>query len=613
MPKWNPLFVLLSALWLVGCTAAAASPQQAESPTATIPPVRATATVPPPATPTPIPTATSTLSPTETPPPTATPTQTPILVLEVTPATFTPDGSWTTRLNHIFQFQFAAPAAWQPVHATRYGSTREKPELTFAAWEYPQLTDVRALCETLPGSNDTFAGVAHIRRMGERESCFIAPDATAVPTTALLLYPQPVTVRGHVYRNGTYNVLQISTTDGQNLMQVVQSITFPDPPPARLFVEGVFDLLEASYFYRDQIAWGSLRQEVLAPLTETSTVADAYTQVRYLVRRLRDVVGERHMFVRGARVIDDIQSGRDKDIGAIFNDVRQVVIVIPDSPAAEAGLQIGDVLLSINGINPLEDGWRGADQLTVTVQRGNSVFDITLIPREVDGILHAQGRRISDGVAYVATFGINSNREEFETYVSESHALVATLDTPATCGWIVDLRRNNGGTIAPILAALGPFVGDGEIYRVQRVDGDESVVLLRGGEVYREGSSGSQPYTTTPYQLRNPAAPIAVLIGPGTVSAGELSVMMIRGRAPNVRLIGGDTYGLTTTLSYVDLYDRGQIWIPVGLMMGPDGRAAPYGISPDQYAPVIYNAQFGTDNDGVIQAARNWLAGQGCQ
>jgi carboxyl-terminal processing protease len=610
MPKWNFVFIIIMLVSLVGCTAASASPEQGVQATAT--PTRVPATFTPLPTATPSPTSTQTPPPTQTLFPTATPTQTPIPVVELAPVDIPADGSWATRLNHIFQFQFSAPAAWQPVHATRYGSTREAPELTFAALEYPDLTDIRTLCETLPGSTETLAGVGQIGRIGDRDICLIAPDSAPQPTTALLLYPRPVTVRGHVYRNGTYNILQISTGNGQNLLPVVQSITFPEVPSARLFVEGVFDLLESSYFFRDQVQWGSLRQEVLEPLNANSTMEEAYTQVRYLVRRLRDVVGERHMFVRGARVIDEIQSGQDADLGIIFNDVRQIVIVIPDSPAAEAGLQIGDVVISINGGDPFDEAWRSSAQATVRLQRGNQVFDVVLIPRVIDGILHAQGRRVSDGVAYVATFGINSNRDQFEQYVTESHALVAGLDTPATCGWILDLRRNNGGTIAPILAALGPFVGDGEIYRVRRVDGDESTILLRGGEVYREGSSSSQPYTDTPYRLRDGNVPIAVLIGPGTVSAGELSVMMVRGRAPNVRLIGGDTYGLTTTLSYVDLYDRGQIWVPVALMVGPDGRTAPYGISPDQYVPVMYNGQFGTDNDGVIQAARNWLAGQGC-
>src|SRR5438270_7244326 len=47
----------------------------------------------------------------------------------------------------------------------------------------------------------------------------------------------------------------------------------------------------------------------------------------------------------------------------------------------------------------------------------------------------------------------------FATRVQE---LIRAVDQPPACGWIVNLRQNGGGLMWPMLAGIGPLLGEGE-------------------------------------------------------------------------------------------------------------------------------------------------------
>lgn len=73
-----------------------------------------------------------------------------------------------------------------------------------------------------------------------------------------------------------------------------------------------------------------------------------------------------------------------------------VLVVAPGSPAAEAGLKVGDNVVSVNGI-PVDQTRRGAEEvirqirssldkpITLTVNRDNTTLNITASPRSDDG------------------------------------------------------------------------------------------------------------------------------------------------------------------------------------------------------------------------------------
>ncbi len=84
----------------------------------------------------------------------------------------------------------------------------------------------------------------------------------------------------------------------------------------------------------------------------------------------------------------------DDDNGNLVNPKVQIMTVSPASPAEEAGIRIGDTIrefsilndqFSINKTNEVQkltEKYKG-QEITLTIQRGKEIFDVSLIPREV--------------------------------------------------------------------------------------------------------------------------------------------------------------------------------------------------------------------------------------
>lgn len=187
--------------------------------------------------------------------------------------------------------------------------------------------------------------------------------------------------------------------------------------------------------------------------------------------------------------------------------------------------------------------------------------------------------------------GLKSFRGVFgvEEYLNVSHAGIAELDQAGTCGWIVDLRDERGGSMWVPLTGIGLLLG------VSESDDDEDNVVgyfvdFAGDMVpwrYEDGvayiDSDPQATIAEPYRLLDPAAPVAVILGPRTASAGEAIAVAFQGR-PNTRSFGDPTFGVPTGNEVFTLTDGAGIALTMaqfvdrtGQMYGPVG-----GLIPDQ-------------------------------
>ncbi|MEO0733801.1 MAG: S41 family peptidase, partial [Bacteroidota bacterium] len=134
---------------------------------------------------------------------------------------------------------------------------------------------------------------------------------------------------------------------------------------------------------------------------------------------------------------------------------------------------------------------------------------------------YTTGRRINEEVAYLSMPSMGSSHQPtIAAFADSLHGLIAALDTEGTTGWILDLRKNEGGNCWPMLAGVGPLLGEGICGHFQDPDGGNAHAWA-----YREGTSterGNDRVSTRNYRLKNPHARIAVLTGPQTVSSGEV-------------------------------------------------------------------------------------------
>lgn len=209
---------------------------------------------------------------------------------------------------------------------------------------------------------------------------------------------------------------------------------------------------------------------------------------------------------------------------------------------------------------------------------------------------------LEQGIGYVAVPSFGSvNEQRTLDFATEIQNLIRTIDTEhAVTGWIVDLRNNGGGNMYPMIAGLGPILGEGTLgYFVKAKQ--EVPWAYEKGEAYA-GGPGNGTKVATPYQLRSKNVPVAVLIGPGTGSSGEMTAISFVGR-PATRFFGKPTAGFTTANSSFNLSDGAKINLAVSVTADRNHKPYPKQLTPDQ----IVEKQPQETTNLTIEAAKAWL------
>lgn len=211
------------------------------------------------------------------------------------------------------------------------------------------------------------------------------------------------------------------------------------------------------------------------------------------------------------------------------------------------------------------------------------------------------GRKIDERISYVTVPHLGSGHQPTLVYYADTlQTLISELDSKETTGWIVDLRGNDGGNCWPMLAGIGPILGDGTCGYFMEPDGSNAV-----GWAYKEGRSfhGVMPrvsVTGKPYELKQENAKVAILTNSRTMSSGEVTTVAFRGR-PNTRSFGQPTGGYSTTNANFYLSDGAMILLTISVY--GDRDKTPYGekIKPD----VVVEPKEG--EDAALAAAIRWL------
>jgi carboxyl-terminal processing protease len=301
---------------------------------------------------------------------------------------------------------------------------------------------------------------------------------------------------------------------------------------------------------------------------------------------------------------------------------RAIVIAsIADTPGARAGIQRGDVNVSIDG-KPVEatsvgesvvSQLRGKPKTQVVVgllrPATQKNFTLTLV-REVIKIASVRDVRVlEDGVGYVQL-------TEFSEHTGEQFgkALDQLIEQGAT-SLVLDLRNNPGGLLDAAVDVAEPFFKKGEliVYTQGRKPGDREDMRAE-----REGP----PL----------AIPVAVLINAGSASAAEIVTGALKdtGRAVIVgersfgkgsvqsifTLKNGEGLRLTTARYYtpsgVSIHEKG-IAPQVEVIMTPDedDKLSRQHARPDLSNPAEFKERFGFEpiEDRQLQAALDVLKG----
>lgn len=207
-----------------------------------------------------------------------------------------------------------------------------------------------------------------------------------------------------------------------------------------------------------------------------------------------------------------------------------------------------------------------------------------------------------DNIGYISVPWISTSDPAICALMADSlQSLIGWLAARGATRWIVDLRRNSGGNCWPMLAGMGPLLGNGVCgyfvrkARVTNIRYQDGAALHGNTVMCRAG----KPIVLTDRQRQQ----IVVLTGPKTSSSGEILALAFKGM-PQVRLMGEPTAGFTTANTTYDLFDGSTLVLTICQEADRTGKVCEGKIIPDD---LIMPNPLRKEDDPVKGNALMWL------
>jgi carboxyl-terminal processing protease len=254
----------------------------------------------------------------------------------------------------------------------------------------------------------------------------------------------------------------------------------------------------------------------------------------------------------------------------VQNGVPRIISPIAGTPAAQAGLQPGDLIASINGestlgmsIEKVVNLLRGTPGSTVKVgiSRGDKPpFDVTLTRRIIQ--VHTVKSQLEpDGIGYIR---ITEFAEETARDLKQAIDKLQQQAGGRLEGVVLDLRDDPGGLVSSAVAVTGNFVNGGK------------VVTIRGRH-----HSDDETYKATAASALLTETPMVVLINGASASASEIVAGALQDRH-RATVMGTQSFGKGSVQTIIPIQGHGALRLTTALYYTPDGRSIQDdGISPD--------------------------------
>ena len=155
----------------------------------------------------------------------------------------------------------------------------------------------------------------------------------------------------------------------------------------------------------------------------------------------------------------------------------EVIRVEPNGPAAEAGVQAGDVVVAVFGqrvagmtASDLSAQVKGEAGTTVdlTFARGEEELTFTIERREIQTTV-AEGRMLEDGIGLVTIYNFDSRCAD------ETIAAIEDLLDRGAAKLIFDVRGNPGGYASELVEVLDYLLPEGPLFRSEYYTGKVKV------------------------------------------------------------------------------------------------------------------------------------------
>ena len=269
----------------------------------------------------------------------------------------------------------------------------------------------------------------------------------------------------------------------------------------------------------------------------------------------------------------------------------RVTEVLPGGPAAEAGVQVDDVLTHVEGASTLELGQdetvnrvRGEEgtDVALTFTRDGKPYDVTLTRSSVETEV-ATYQLTDDGIALITIANFDAHCAE------QSIAAVERALEENARAIVFDVRNNPGGMKSELVELLDRLLPEGVLFRSLDYTGNEE----------------TDTSDATCVDL-----PMAVLVNRESYSAAEFFAAALQEYGV-ATVVGTQTYGKGNFQSTFQLSDGSAIVISIGKYFTPNGVSLTgVGITPDvevaltdEQAALQYYGQLPAEEDPQLQAA----------
>jgi hypothetical protein len=203
----------------------------------------------------------------------------------------------------------------------------------------------------------------------------------------------------------------------------------------------------------------------------------------------------------------------------------------------------------------------------------------------------------------VETF-TSGDEKEMLNYAGRLQESIKDLDKYHPKGWIVDLDYNRGGNMWPMLAGIGPLLGEGISGYFVPTDGKRIAWKYQNGEVW----SGNELMLkiSKPYQIKRNDSPVALFVTHRTASSGEAVVVAFIGR-PNTRIYGDPTAGLSSANQGYTLVDGAQLILTSAVFADRNGRLYGSKIQPDVDLSKRWYYFSGFEHEIMLGEVEEWV------
>jgi carboxyl-terminal processing protease len=266
-------------------------------------------------------------------------------------------------------------------------------------------------------------------------------------------------------------------------------------------------------------------------------------------------------------------SGRYSGVGIELSiEDDQVVVIAPfdGSPAAQAGIRSGDIIVTIDGIpvntNTLADTigrMRGAEGTSVKIgimREGNPEPMLFTLKRSRVDLHSVRGEMLEPGYAYLRISQFS------ETTGDDLNASLKDLrkhNGAPLKGLVLDMRDNPGGVLEAAVAVADAFLDSGVIVTAKGRTPDSKFEM-----------------DATPGDVLN-GAPIVVLVNGGSASAAEIVAGALKDQH-RAKLMGRTTFGKGSVQTIIPLSDDRAVKLTTSLYYTPSGVSINHrGIAPD--------------------------------